>query len=66
MCIPPVNENPTYHFSVIQSLARQNGCLKVSVGMSSDYHKAIIHGTHYIRIGTAIFGERHVTKQENA
>jgi PLP dependent protein len=58
MCIPPVLDNPTYHFSVMQSLSRQHGSLDISAGMSSDYHKAIIHGTDYIRIGTAIFGQR--------
>ncbi len=64
MCIPPALDNPTYHFSVMQSLARQNGSLKISAGMSADYHKAIIHGTDYIRIGTAIFGQRDV-QQDN-
>ena len=57
MCIPPVVHS-SHYFSVMQSLARMNGFLKLSAGMSSDYQKAIIHGTDYIRIGTAIFGER--------
>jgi pyridoxal phosphate enzyme (YggS family) len=57
MCIPPAT-NPSHYFAVMQSLARMNGFLKLSAGMSSDYQKAIIHGTDYIRIGTAIFGER--------
>jgi hypothetical protein len=57
MCIPPVMEDSGHHFAIMQSLARQNGALKLSAGMSSDYHKAIIHGTDYIRIGTAIFGK---------
>lgn len=58
MCIPPLMDNPTYYFLIMQSLARQNGFLKLSAGMSADYHKAILCGTDYIRIGTAIFGER--------
>ena len=58
MCIPPLDDNSSYHFSVLQSLARQYGYLKLSAGMSGDYHKAIILGTDYIRIGTAIFGNR--------
>lgn len=58
MCIPPVDDNPTHHFAIMQSLARQNGFLKLSAGMSSDYHKAILYGTDYVRIGTAIFGKK--------
>jgi hypothetical protein len=58
MCIPPVSDNAFHHFIMLQSIARQNGRLKISAGMSTDYHKAIIAGTDYIRIGTSIFGER--------
>ncbi len=57
MCIPPVDENATHHFAIMQSLARQNGFLKLSAGMSSDYLKAVLYGTDYVRIGTAIFGK---------
>jgi pyridoxal phosphate enzyme (YggS family) len=57
MCIPPVNENPLKHFLILQSIARQNGQLNISAGMSSDYHKAILAGTDYVRIGTKIFEE---------
>lgn len=32
--------------------------LKLSMGMSSDYVQAIKQGTSYVRVGTAIFGER--------
>ncbi|MFT6072042.1 MAG: pyridoxal phosphate enzyme (YggS family) [Alphaproteobacteria bacterium] len=63
MCIPPIHDNAVHHFTVLQSLvrqngARQNGGLKMSAGMSADFDKAIIAGTDYIRIGTALFGKR--------
>ena len=28
------------------------------MGMSSDYEQAILNGSTYLRLGTAIFGER--------
>ena len=38
--------------------ARRHGVSGLSMGMSGDYEKAIPLGATYIRIGTAIFGER--------
>jgi uncharacterized pyridoxal phosphate-containing UPF0001 family protein len=32
---------------------------ELSMGMSSDYAEAIAEGSTLLRIGTAIFGERH-------
>ena len=31
---------------------------ELSMGMSSDFEKAIINGSTYLRLGTAILGER--------
>jgi uncharacterized pyridoxal phosphate-containing UPF0001 family protein len=33
---------------------------ELSMGMSSDFEKAIINGSTYLRLGTAILGERNV------
>jgi uncharacterized pyridoxal phosphate-containing UPF0001 family protein len=33
---------------------------ELSMGMSQDYEVAIEEGATYVRIGTAIFGARHV------
>jgi uncharacterized pyridoxal phosphate-containing UPF0001 family protein len=30
------------------------------MGMSSDYDKAILFGSTFLRLGTAIFGERNI------
>ena len=34
------------------------GLKELSMGMSSDYLKAVENNSTYLRIGTAIFGER--------
>lgn len=58
MCIPPVDDSPALHFAFLKKLARENGLKELSMGMSADYEKAIPLGATYIRIGTAIFGQR--------
>ena len=58
MCIPPVNDPPALHFSLLKKLAAEN-CLKnLSMGMSGDFEKALALGATHIRVGSAIFGER--------
>lgn len=58
MCIPPVNEEPESHFASLADFADRNGIAKVSMGMSSDFEKAIKLGSTEIRVGTRIFGRR--------
>ena len=58
MCIPPVDENPAPHFSLLAGIARRNGLKELSMGMSADFETAIREGATYIRVGTAIFGPR--------
>jgi hypothetical protein len=58
MCIPPVNEPAALHFALLKKLSRENGLKHLSMGMSSDFEKAIALGATHIRIGTALFGER--------
>lgn len=58
MCIPPVNENPAPHFSLLAEIARRNGLSVLSMGMSADFETAIKAGATMIRVGTAIFGPR--------
>ena len=59
MCLPPENEVPDKHFQIIQSLANNNHIKYLSMGMTGDYHSALKYGSTHIRIGTAIFGDRH-------
>ena len=58
MCIPPVNEEPALHFSLLKKLQERNNINSLSMGMSSDFETAILFGATHIRVGSAIFGER--------
>ena len=58
MCIPPVLEDPSPHFEVLRTLKEKYGLSELSMGMSNDFKKAILAGASYIRVGSAIFGQR--------
>ena len=58
MCIPPVDDPPALHFALLRKLAKENGLNHLSMGMSSDYEKAIPLGATYVRVGTGVFGCR--------
>ena len=58
MCIPPINEEASLHFSLLKNIAEDCGLRGLSMGMSSDFEKAISFGATHIRVGSAIFGER--------
>ena len=58
MCIPPVNEEPALHFSLLKKLQERNNINSLSMGMSSDFETAILFGATHVRVGSAIFGER--------
>ncbi len=58
MCIPPVDEEPSLHFALLNKLAARNGLRELSMGMSADYENAVALGATYVRVGTAIFGQR--------
>ena len=58
MCIPPVGEDPKYHFNQLQILAKENNITELSIGMSGDYKEALPFNPSYIRLGTIMFGER--------
>ena len=58
MAIPPVDEEPSLHFALLQKIAGRNGLTNLSMGMSGDFEKAIAFGATHVRVGSAIFGER--------
>ena len=58
MCIPPFEEEPAMHFALLAKLAESLGIKELSMGMSGDFVRAISFGATYVRVGTAIFGER--------
>ena len=58
MCIPPINEEPSYYFNVVKNLCIKYKLDHTSMGMSGDFAKAIQFGATYLRIGSLIFGKR--------
>ena len=58
MCIPPANEEPDKYFEQIKLLNKKFNLPEISMGMSSDYLKAVENSSSYLRIGSSIFGER--------
>ena len=58
MCIPPVNDEASKFFSILEQEAKKNNLFQLSMGMSSDYIEAIEQNATYIRIGTLLFGKR--------
>ena len=61
MCIPPIDEEPSLHFSLLKKLQERNDVNSLSMGMSSDFETAIAFGATHVRVGSAIFGERITT-----
>ncbi|AIL64712.1 hypothetical protein NOVO_01575 [Rickettsiales bacterium Ac37b] len=60
MCIPPVNDDPYPHFTLLQYIASKHNISVLSMGMSDSYKIALKSGASHIRIGSAIFGSRPV------
>ena len=58
MCLPPLNVNSDKFFKILKNSAEKLNLKELSMGMSSDFEKAIINGSTYLRLGTAILGER--------
>ena len=58
MCIPPVNSDPDPFFNELNELNKNFSLKDLSIGMSSDYIKAVENHSTYLRVGSAIFGNR--------
>jgi len=58
MCIPPVDEEPSLHFSLLEKIAKRSSLKVLSMGMSADFETAIEFGATHVRVGSAIFGTR--------
>ena len=59
MVIPPNDDNPEKYFKLMNDLKKSLGLKELSMGMSSDYDDAILHGSTFVRIGSSIFGQRY-------
>ena len=57
MCIPPFDKDPDEYFSKLRNLNIKNSFNDLSIGMSSDYEKAIKYDSTFVRVGSSIFKE---------
>jgi len=58
MCIPSVDIDPENYFKEMSQLNKSLGLTELSMGMSSDYVKAVKCFATFIRVGSSIFGQR--------
>jgi len=58
MCLPPINSDPDNFFKILKKASNELNLKDLSIGMSNDFEQAISNGSTYLRLGTAIFGER--------
>ena len=58
MCLPPMGEIPKKYFLNLKNIADNNQLYNLSMGMSNDYVEALECGANYLRIGSAILGDR--------
>ena len=62
MCIPPVDEEPALHFTLLSEIADTLNLTTLSMGMSNDFETAIEYGATHVRVGSGVFGERKINK----
>ena len=68
MCIPPFTDDPENsrpHFRALKELLKELNdagfpMSELSMGMTQDYEVAVEEGATLVRVGTAIFGARHL------
>ena len=58
MCLPPANIDPVPYFKELNQMRQSLSLPELSMGMSSDYSKAIENSSTFIRVGSSIFGQR--------
>ena len=58
MAIPPVDGNESRYFKLLMEFNQSLSLSELSMGMSSDFREALKYETTFVRIGSAIFGNR--------
>ena len=58
MCLPPINSDSNKYFEILKKTSEKLNLTDLSMGMSADYDQAVLNGSTYLRLGTAIFGAR--------
>jgi PLP dependent protein len=69
MAVAPRDEDPVPAFARLAALAERvradhPGAVELSAGMSADLEAAVAAGATVVRVGTALFGERHLPSGE--
>jgi hypothetical protein len=62
MIIPPNDDKTAEYFEKVSNLNSDLGFKELSMGMSADYLEAVKFNSTFLRIGSAILGERSPTK----
>ena len=60
MCLPPIHPGSNKYFQILKKKSEELNLHEISMGMSADYEEAVSTGSTFIRIGSAIFGERKI------
>ena len=58
MTLPPADKDPSQYFKLLNDRSKMLNLNELSIGMSGDYEKALENYSTYLRLGTAIFGNR--------
>jgi len=61
MVLPPINEDSNKYFKILRDKSKDLNLPHLSMGMSNDYVDAIKNEATFLRLGTAIFGERKIS-----
>ena len=57
MAIPPLGLKPSPYFALLAEIAQRHGVDGLSMGMSSDYDKAVMLGATAVRVGSVLFDD---------
>ena len=60
MCLPPIDSDASKYFEILKKNSQKLKLTDLSMGMSDDYELAIQNESTYLRLGTAIFGQRKI------
>ena len=58
MTLPPIDKDPSQYFKLLYDRSKILNLNELSIGMSGDYKKALEYYSTYLRLGTAILGNR--------
>ncbi len=60
MTVAPAGVDPRPTFALVRELGEGLGLEELSMGMSGDFEAAVEEGATIVRVGRALFGERHL------